>query len=206
MSRQDVDKLQALAELSAAMYHGRDGFEERLGEIAGGFPGGGGGGGASELDSVEAAVDARVYGGQVDVAEAERAAWERDLRKSLDHALSAWERYKRIVQPRLGVARLTDPGCELCATVPCEDPRCRCSAIDVRHWCATRYTVDIETPAKRNGDRPTVRRLRLCSSCYAFQRPDRAGRLPSHDEVLDHVEGRQRRWKAAPSRARSASA
>jgi hypothetical protein len=57
-------------------------------------------------------------------------------------------------------------------------------------------------PARRKGGEALVRRVRVCLSCYKFQRPEHeggAGRLPDHGEVIDHAEGRRRRRKVAAS-------
>lgn len=204
MSDPRIDPLRSLAELTSAMFHGRDGFEHRLGEMGGGYPSSGGGGngsasgGGPTLAAVIAAVDER----RDDVARAEWSAWERDLRKALEHAGAMWARYQRIVNVRMGVEKLKDPGCELCAKVPCGGTMCsrkgdgpyRCETIDA-HWCPVYASVEIV----EDGPRGTTiaRKVALCSSCYEFQRPDRAGRLPDHGEVLDHAEGRRRRWKAS---------
>lgn len=206
----DADPLRSLAEMSAAMHHGRDAFDQRLDELGGGYPSAGGSGAtrtASEGGPTAAQAMTHIPGGVLDkqgrpvpvrsdVAELERKAWERELHKALEHASAMWARYQRIVNVRLGVEKLTDPGCELCAQVT--EGHCdRCNALTAPHWCAARYTIDHTEPAKRKGQTPTTRKLALCSSCYSFQRPDQAGRLPDHGDVLDHAEGRRRRWKAS---------
>lgn len=197
MSDPRADPLRSLAELTSAMLHGREGFEHRLGEMGGGYPsnGGGGNGSASGGGPTLAAVIATVDERRDDVARAEWSAWERDLRKALEYAGAMWARYQRIVNVRMGVERLTDPGCEPCSQIPCGCDRC--SALNAPHWCPTRYSVDVTEPSKRKGGAPTKRTVRLCSACYEFQRPDRAGRLPEHSDVLDHAENRRRRWKVS---------
>lgn len=194
-----ADPERALAEIATALHLGSGAFHARLDELGAGYPsaGGGGTGNAAGGGPTLAAVIARLDERRPDVAAQERAAWERDLHKALEHAGALWARYQRITHTRLGVEKLTDPGCELCAKIPCGCDRC--SALSAPHWCAARYTVDHEEPAKpgRKGQAPTKRKLALCSSCYAFQRPDRFGRLPDHGEVLDHAEGRRRRRRAS---------
>ena len=202
------DPLRTVAELTHAMLVGRPAFEQRLSELAGGYPSQGEGapGNAANGGPTQSLALTHVHGGRVDakgralpaavdVADMERAAFERDLRKALEHAGAMWARYQRITNTRLGVEKLTDPGCELCAKVPCGCDRC--NALTGPHWCAARYTIDHTVEPKRKGQLPTTRPMKLCGSCYSFQRPDQAGRLPSHDDVLDHVEGRRRRWKAS---------
>ncbi|MCA1572723.1 MAG: hypothetical protein LC798_20995 [Chloroflexi bacterium] len=211
----EADRLDALARITAAMLHGRAIREQRLDELGGGYPtaGGNGTGNADNGGPTAANALARIRGGRldehgnplpvaVDVAHTERVAWERDLRKALEHAAALWAQHLRLGQLRDGAPKLTDPGCELCAQVPCDNPKCRCSAIDGRHYCPTRYTVEVvdEPKPNRKGTAPTVRLVGVCSSCYEFQRADRAGRLPDHGEVLDHVEGRRRRYSVRQQR------
>jgi hypothetical protein len=201
--RTEHDKLAALAQIAAAMHHGRPAFEQRLDEMAGGYPSKGDGGSGSSEDGgpVVAAVIAAVDDHRVDVAQLEQAEWERALRRALDAAAVVWEMYKRVAHPRPGVPRMTDPGCELCAKVPDDCERCTKSGVN-QHWCPTYCTVEIPIPPKRKGAEPLVRRVRVCISCYKFQRPEHeggAGRLPDHSEVIDHAEGRRRRRKASAS-------
>jgi len=194
-----ADPLRQLAELTTAMHHGRDAFEHRLDELGGGFPSAGQGspGNAANGGPTLAAVIAAVDDHRTDIADIERKGWERDQRKALEHVGAMWARYQRIVNVRMGVAMMTDPGCDLCAKVPCGDPKCRCSALDGRHYCETFATVTVVEPSKRKGQPDTERKVKLCVSCHDFNRERCAGRLPTHDEVLDHVEGRKRRWKSA---------
>lgn len=192
------DPLKLLAEIASAMHHGRAAWDQRIDELGGGYPSQGEGspGNASLGGPTAAAVIAIVDDKRTDVADIERKAWERDLRKALEHAGAMWARYQRIVTPRMGVDMAKDPGCDLCSQIT--EGHCdRCTAYGKAHWCAARYTVEVPEPAKRKGQPDTVRKVRLCSSCYSFQRPDQAGRLPDHGDVLDHAEGRRRRWKAS---------
>ncbi len=204
--RTTPDPLRALAELSAAMHHGRDAFEQRLDELAGGYPTASEGvsgeyqgrGGGPTLAAIVGALDDK----RSDVGDLERKAWERDLHKALENAGAMWARYQRIVNVRLGVEKVKDPGCDLCARVPCGGTMCprhkgsgpyRCETIDA-HWCPVYASIEVTEDGPRGTS--ITRKVALCSSCYEFQRADRAGRLPSHDEVLDHAEGRRRRWRA----------
>lgn len=200
--RHEADQLEALARIATAMHHGRAIFDTRLDEIGGGYPSAGGGnhGNAANGGPTLAAVIANVDEGRADVAASERAEWDRNLRKALEHAAALWAQYQRLGQVRNAAPKLVDPGCELCAQVPCGDPKCRCAAIDGRHYCPTRYTVERVVVSKRKGVADKVEPIGVCSSCYEFQRADRAGRLPSHDEVLDHVEGRRRRYSVGQRR------
>ena len=118
---------------------------------------------------------------QADVEARERAEWDNDLRRALEAASVLWARYQRIVQPRRGLVEMAEPSCELCDQVP-------------DHSCAKYASVEVVTPAKSKGAKDSVRRLVLCSWCYQWQRPDRAGRLPTLAQVTAHAEGRRVRW------------
>ena len=189
------ERLRDILATTVGICYGMGGYDERLVSFGSGFPGGSGGGGSKGTVSrpVEAQVIATVDEHRADPAKEAQAEFDKRL-EAAQRALNAlWESYAKVATPRLGSSKIVDPGCELCAVVPCGCDRC--SAQDHRHYCDVAYTVEHEIPAKRKGQPPSVRKYRLCSNCYEFQRSDRAGRLPSHDEVLDHVEGRRRRWK-----------
>jgi hypothetical protein len=205
-----TDKLTELALLAATLHDGDPAFRQRLGEMSGGFPSqgdGGHGGSASSGGPTLAAVIAKIDDRRSDVADLERSTYERHIGRALTELQAALRVYDRIVQRRIGVSKLEDPGCELCAKVPCGGTLCkvskdgtyRCELMaDARHWCAKYASVPVIT-AGRKGQPDVVTRVVLCSSCYEFNRPDAAARLPTHDEVLDHVEGRRRRWKVPAS-------
>lgn len=203
-----MSRLTDLATGAAALLDGNPAWVQRLGELRGGFPnhGDGGHGGTGDGPTL-AAVIASVDEHRTDVADTLRTEFERHIALAAAEVEAALRVYDRVVQRRLGVAKIEDPGCELCAKVPCGGTMCkpvkggitRCEAIDARHFCAKFASVPVITPG-RKGKPDTVTRVTLCSSCYDFQRPDAAGRLPTHDEVLDHVEGRRRRWKPEPAR------
>lgn len=181
--RKEADKLAALAQLTTALHHGRPAFERRLGELKAGYRSrgeGGGGAGGSELTPAEAGAESRMEG-QTDTAEQVEAEYLRELTSSFDAACRAYERWKRVVQPREGVAKLTEPGCELCAQVP-------------DHWCPVfGFRVVMSEPETRR-DRSTFRTLWLCEWCFTRTWPSRMGRLPTHDEVVAHAEGRRVFW------------
>jgi hypothetical protein len=80
---------------------------------------------------------------------------------------------------------MTDVGCELCARVP-------------EHRCPVYGVVEVVTESKAKRTEPQRHTLRLCEWCYTFNWPSRAGRLPVHEEVVAHSEGRKVRWTAAP--------
>jgi hypothetical protein len=201
------DPERALAEIATALHLGSGAFRQRLDELAGGYPSAGEGapGNAANGGPTLAAVIANLDEHRTDVADVERAAYERDLRKALEHAAAMWARYQRVTNTRLGVDKITDPGCELCAKVPCGGSLCdkpkgtssyRCETVDA-HWCPVYATVELREESRRKGQPDSLRKVALCSSCFEFNRPSRAGRLPTHDEVLDHVQGRRRRWRAS---------
>lgn len=178
--RTEGDKLRTLAELSAAMHHGRDAFSQRVSEMGGYYPSKGEGAGTSHLTQPEAATEA-LRAGQRDVATIEMDDWERELQRAVDAACRAWDRYRRVVQPKGGVEKLAEPGCELCAKVPA-------------HWRPVFGSLVIMTEPTSKKGRPTYRTLLLCQWCFQFTWPSRAGRLPVHDEVVAHAEGRRVRW------------
>ena len=188
------ERLNELVSIVNGIRWGMPGYDQRLVELGAGFPGGSGGGGSKGTVGrpVEAQVIANVDEHRTDPAIEAQSEFDKRLEVALREAERLWAEYTKIAQPRMGSAMVTKPGCELCAVVPCGCDRC--NAQDHRHHCDALYTVERETP-KRKGQPVTKRKIALCSSCYEFQRPDRANRLPSHDEVLDHVEGRRRRWK-----------
>lgn len=180
--RAEEDKLEALAKVTAAMHHGRPAFDRRVSELSGGFSSRGEGGGSGDgLTQAEAGAESALAG-QSDTGMAELEAWERDIARSLDIACRAWERYTRLVQPRDGVEKLADPGCELCALVPA-------------HWCPVYGTRVIMTEPKSKRARPQLRTLMLCQWCFTFTWPSRAGRLPEPEEVEAHAEGRRVNWR-----------
>lgn len=175
--RAEDDKLAALADIVTAMHHGRPALEHRLNELAPGYPGKGDGGGSNapeDDDEPKPVFD--------DPATKERKAYLRDLERSLDHAARAWERYTRLVQPRDGIEKQADPGCDLCAEVE-------------GHWCAVYGARVIMTEPRSKKGRPQIRVLRLCQWCFQFTWPSRAGRLPEHEEVVAHSEQRRVNWK-----------
>lgn len=179
--RAEDDKLAALADIVTAMHHGRPALDHRLDELAGGYSSKGTGAGTGELTSAEAGAESAIEG-QQDTAKREREAYLRDIAASLDKAARAWERYTRLVQPRDGVEKESDPGCDLCAEVE-------------GHWCAVYGARVILTEPKSKKGRPQVRVLRLCQWCFQFTWPSRAGRLPEHEEVIAHSEQRRVNWK-----------
>ena len=209
------ERLNELVSIVNGIRWGMPGYDARLVEMSAGFPGGSGGGGSK--GSVSRPIEAQLglntkppksgekedprWGLNDPAAEAQRE-FERHLEATLERAEQLWDTYKRMSVSRVGVEKITDPGCELCAQVPCGGTMCarkgegpyRCQGVD-DHWCPTFATVERTIVSKRKGQPDTVVKVRVCSSCYEFQRPDRANRLPTHDEVLDHVEGRRRRWK-----------
>lgn len=179
--RAEPDQLAALARVAADMHHGRSAFEARVSELGGGFPGRGGGGrGGGELTPTEAGAEASLSG-QADTAAAERKAWERELSRSLEHAYAAWARYRRVVEPATGVAKLADPGCELCAPVP-------------DHWCPVYGVRVVLIESKNRKAKPEIRTYRLCEWCFTRTWESRMGRLPTFDEVTAHAEGRRVNW------------
>lgn len=191
------ERLKELVSIVNGVYFGMPGYDQRLSEMCSGFSSRGDGGGAKGNVSrpVEQQVIANMDEHRRDPAAEAQTDFDRRLSGALREAEALWEEYKRVAQPKLGVSKVTDPGCDLCSAIPCGCERCK--ALDSPHWCATRYTVERKEEPKpnRRGQQPKVHRFKLCSSCYEFQRDDRAGRLPTHDEVLDHAEGRRRRWK-----------
>ena len=211
MTQHQPDPLHELFKYAAAMWHGRAAFDQRLDELVGGYPSAGEGspGNAALGGPTAAAVVADMSpcracekakrtcppAHKVKPADKAKTAWERHIAQSLEEAGKAWAVYAAVANERLGVAMVKDPGCDLCAKVPCENPKCRCAAIDNRHWCPVFGSVEVVEKGARGAI--TKRIYKLCVSCHDFQRPRCAGRLPSHDEVLDHVEGRKRRWKAS---------
>jgi hypothetical protein len=189
------ERLNELVAIVNGIRWGMPGYDARLVEITGGFPAGGSGGGSKGTVSrpVEAQVIAAMDEHRTDPGAEAQADFDKRLEVALREAERLWDEYTKIAQPRMGSSMVAKPGCELCALVPCGCDRC--NAQDHRHHCDALYTVEQDMPAKRKGQQPTKRKVAVCSSCYEFQRADRAGRLPTHDEVLDHVEGRRRRWK-----------
>lgn len=182
--RKEPDKLAALAQVTTAMLHGRPALDHRLDELGAGCRGRSEGvRGEAELTQAEAAAE-RVLAGesQEDVAERERREFERELTSSLDAACRAWERYKRVVEPRDGVAKLAEPGCELCAKVP-------------NHWCPVYGFKVVMTEPVTKRDRPKFHTLWLCEWCLTRTWPSRMGRLPTNDEVTAHAEGRRVNWR-----------
>ena len=190
------ERLNELVSIVNGIRWGMPGYDARLVELSAGFPGGSGGGGSKgwHKSTVENQVEAILDKGRKDPAEEAQREFERHLEQTLERAEKLWDTYKRIALARKGVEKVADPGCELCAQVPDNCERCVRSDI-ADHWCPTYATVERTIVSKRKGQPDTVVRIRVCSNCYEFARPDRADRLPTHDEVLDHVEGRRRRWK-----------
>lgn len=190
------ERLRDILSTAAGICYGMDAYDERLVQFGSGFPAGSGGGGSKGTVSrpVEAQVIATVDEHRSDPAMTLGTEFDKRL-EAANRAMDAlWDVYAKVATPKMGVAKVSDPGCELCAQVPDNCERCVRSGMD-DHWCPTFATVERTIVAKRKGQPDAVVKTRLCSPCYEFARPDRAGRLPSHDEVLDHVEGRRRRWK-----------
>lgn len=182
------DRLEALLHevcvLASAVWWGMPGWRARVQEMSdGGLPSGGDGSmGASGADPVSSQLDERGRR-RMDPAERERRDLERAA-EACQRAMSVlWNTYARTASTRVPPARMEDPGCEMCAMVP-------------DHWCPTYVTI--ETPVNRKG-RPLTKKMRLCFWCYRRQRPSEQGgwgRLPSHDEVQAHAEGRRVRRSA----------
>jgi hypothetical protein len=184
--RKDGDPVRALAEITAALSLGRPALEARIGQLGGGYTSAGGGGGSGELTPTEAGAESAMSGAP-DTAKRELDDWKRAIGRSLDEACRALEQYRRLVQPRDGIEKMADPGCELCAKVPA-------------HWCPIYGARIIMTEPTSKKGRPTYHTLLLCQWCFQFTWPSRAGRLPEHDEVIAHAEGRRVGWHggAAP--------
>lgn len=181
--RDERDSLLAeLARMASGVHRGMAAFDDRLHELAGGIPsrGDGGGGSGSVSRPVEAMVVARSEGHQPDPLTAIRNRFDVRLARAHREMLELWTLYASVA-PRLGVEKSSDPGCELCAQVE-------------GHWCPVYGAVEIKEPPKRKGGKEVVRVLKLCESCYRFNLPSRAGRLPTFDEVVAHSEGRRPRW------------
>lgn len=175
MSDRLVHALDELEELALGIHFGRRAWEDRLRDYSAGVPSRGEGGrGGAELTPTEAGA-ASSMGGQADPAAELRADFERHVHRALAEVRAAFRTYLQ-AQPRPGLLKLADPGCELCAQIP-------------GHWCATYATIEEVEPPKTRHGRPTVRRIRLCSWCHQFRRPDRADRLPTLAEVELHSRG-----------------
>ncbi len=197
MTRDQKPTTADLARLATLMHAGAPALEHRLDEMGGGFPSAGDGGRGNSAEGGPTATqalahlhggrtddDGRALPGTTDVAVKERAEWERDLLRAIVAAEALWDRYVRLVQPRRGLVEMAEPTCELCDQVP-------------DHSCTRYASVEVVTPARSKREKDTVRRLVLCSWCYQWQRPDRAGRLPNTGEVTAHAEGRRVRWPGA---------
>lgn len=178
------EKLAELVSIVTGILFGMPGYDQRLSELGGGFPAGSGSGNVkgSVGKPVEAQVIATMDERRGDPADQARSDFDKRLLATLREAEALWSEYRRISQPRMGVSKVADPGCELCNQVP-------------DHWCQTFATVEVTSTAKRRGHDPTVRRVRLCSWCYQFARPNRANRMPTLDEVGLHAQGKRVRWK-----------
>lgn len=167
------ERLNELVSIVNGIRWGMPGYDARLVELGSGFPGGSGGGGSkgSHADPTQRQVEAIIDDGRTDPAAKVAKDFERRLEAALHAAEDLWSEYKRVTQPRVGVSKLKDPGCELCAKV-------------AEHWCPTFGSLDV-------GAKPNQRRAKLCSWCYRFAVPSGQGRLPTDDEVLAHAEGRR---------------
>ena len=189
------ERLNELVAIVNGIRFGMVGYDQRLAEMCAGFPAGSGGGGSKGGVGrpVEAQVIATIDEHRRDPAEDVSGDFDKRLSAALREAEALWAEYTRVTHRRMGVTRVSDPGCELCAQVPDNCERCVRSGV-ADHWCPTYATKEIPVPGRR-GQPDTTRKVRLCSSCYEFAREDRANRLPDHAEVIDHAEGRRRRWK-----------
>lgn len=178
------ERLARLAAIVEGIRWGMPCYDARLVEMAAGFPAGGSGGG-SKGDHADPTCDQAAA-----IIDKHRRDPAKEARRRFDQRLEAAERvfgdllheYSEVTHVRMGKTKTEDPGCELCNQVP-------------DHWCMTYATVKVTSKPKRKGEEPIVRPVRLCSWCYSHQRPDRAGRMPSHDEVLLHAQGRRVHWK-----------
>ena len=168
------ERLNELVSIVNGIRWGMPGYDARLVEMSAGFPGGSGGGGAtkgSHSDPVERQVEAILDDKRTDPAAKAQKDFERHLAQTLRAAEELWAVYKRVNAPQMGIGRMKDPGCELCAKV-------------ADHWCATFSTLEV-------GTKPNQRKAKLCAWCYRFAVPSGQGRLPNEDEVLAHAQGRR---------------
>lgn len=178
------ERLNELVSIVNGIRWGMPGYDQRLVELSAGFRAGIGGG-TAKGDHADPTCDQAAA-----IIEKNRKDPAKDAQDQFDKRLLAaerafsdlWDVYSAVAHVRLGVSRVEDPGCELCNEVP-------------DHWCMTDTTIEVTSPPKRKGQPPTVRKLRLCSWCYQFQRPDRAGRRPEYHEVERHARGLRVRWK-----------
>ena len=185
------ERLRDILSTAAGICYGMGGYDARLVEFGSGFPAGSGGGGSKgtvsrpvermALESWEESLKPKTERKEDPVHKAQ-AEFNKRLEAAHRAMEALWDSYAEVATPRAGVSKVTDPGCELCAQVP-------------DHWCPTFATVKRTNPPKRKGQEPVVVKLRLCDWCHQFARPDRADRLPEHDDLVKHSRGQRVRWK-----------
>lgn len=191
--------LQGALDRLAEVRWGLGAYLERVQDFAdGGFPSGGSGGSSASAADPTGSDRFRL---SRDPARAELRAFDREAAAVFAAAQRLHERYARYAQPQEAPARMSDPGCELCAEVTLTPPMAECKTCrpftacpeheGYPHWSATYVSseIDIGTPSK-----PKRAKRRMCYWCWQFSRPvDRGGRgrLPSKEERHAHATGRR---------------
>jgi hypothetical protein len=172
------EKLKQLAATAAGVCFGMAAFDDRLKEMAAGIP-----------------ARAQGPGPKGDHSDPTWRAFDKpgqaagsNLNAKVDAAYAAIEdlyaAYAALAQPKRGIEKLTDPGCEWC-TQAAADPK----SPKPDHRCEVYGHITIEVAGKKT-------RVRVCEWCYRFWLPSRADRPPTTAELWAHALGQRVYLKA----------
>lgn len=172
------EKLAELADIAVGIRFGMAAFDDRLREMSAGIPARGQGLGpkGDHSDPTWRAYDKPGKAAASKLTSRVDAAHEamKDL----------YATYAEIAQPKHGLEKLTDPGCEWC-TQAANDPK----SPKPDHRCEVYGHITIEVAGKKT-------RVRVCEWCYRFWLPSRADRKPTMPELWAHALGQRVYLKA----------
>ena len=164
------EKLEQIASTAVGVRFGMGAFSERLEEMSAGIPARGQGQGAKG-DHSDPTWQAVEKPGKTAVTRFDRRVEE--AHRAIEKLYDA---YTEIAQPKRGIERLSDPGCEWCAAAA----KAKGSPVP-DHWSPVYGYVQF--PGSK-------RRWRVCTWCYRFA-VSRVGRRPEVEELWAHAEGRR---------------
>lgn len=164
------EKLAELANIAVGIRFGMAAFDDRIEEMSAGIPARGQGQGAKG-DHSDPTWRAFEKPGRTATTRIDRRV--DDAHRAIEKLYAA---YAEIAQPKRGIDRLSDPGCEWCAAAA----KAKDSPVP-DHWAPVYGFVTF--PGSK-------RKWRVCTWCYRFA-VSRVGRRPEVEELWAHAEGKR---------------